>query len=94
MKPLLEFDDAGAQDDEPVKGVTVGDIRAWHDQYDQILTSWAECRALLSEERARTDRVQALLDKQQYENDALSVGQIRRSLMPNPAQKKTASLEQ
>jgi hypothetical protein len=48
MKQILEFDDAGASDEEPAKGVTVGDIRAWHDQYDNLLTSWAECRALLS----------------------------------------------
>lgn len=36
MKTFLEFDDAGAQDDEPAKGVTVGDIRAWHDKYDDM----------------------------------------------------------
>lgn len=42
-------------------------------------------RSLLSEERARTDRVQSLLDRQQYENDYLSVAQVRRSLVPNPA---------
>lgn len=30
---LLDFDDAGAGDDEPAKGVTVGDIRAWHDAF-------------------------------------------------------------
>lgn len=29
---LLEFDDAGAKDDHPAKGVTVGDIRAWFDE--------------------------------------------------------------
>jgi len=33
MKSFLEFDDAGASDEEPVKGITVGDIRAWHDEY-------------------------------------------------------------
>jgi hypothetical protein len=27
----LRFDDPGAQNDEPAKGVTVGDIRAWYD---------------------------------------------------------------
>ena len=36
MKALLEFDDAGAKDDEPVKGVTVGDIRAWHDRIEAL----------------------------------------------------------
>lgn len=80
MKQLLDFDDAGASDEEPAKGVTVGDIRAWHDQYVNILFSWAECRELLSAERARTARVQALLDVQKYENDVLSVGQIRRAM--------------
>lgn len=90
MKTFLEFDDPGAQDDERAKGVTVGDIRAWNDQYDRLLSSWAECRALLSEERARVERIETLLDKQKYENSALSVGQVRRSLMPNPAQKKTS----
>lgn len=29
---LLEFDDAGAPDDEPVKGITMGHIRHWHDE--------------------------------------------------------------
>ena len=58
MKHLLEFDDPGASDNEPAKGVTVGDIRAWHDQYDRILTSWAECRELLSKERGITTRLQ------------------------------------
>lgn len=36
MKPLLDFDDAGASDDEPAKGVTVGDIRAWHDEHERL----------------------------------------------------------
>ncbi len=36
MKPLLDFDDAGAQDDHPAKGVTVGDIRAWHDERERL----------------------------------------------------------
>lgn len=33
---ILEFDDPGASDDEPVKGVTMGDIRAWHDSYAEL----------------------------------------------------------
>ncbi len=53
MRPLLDFDDAGASDEEPAKGVTVGDIRAWYDAYDDLLTSLAECRALLSAVRLR-----------------------------------------
>lgn len=36
MNPLLDFDDAGAGDDEPAKGVTVGDIRAWHDEMERL----------------------------------------------------------
>lgn len=35
MKQFLDFDDAGAQDDELVKGVTMGDIRAWHDCFEK-----------------------------------------------------------
>lgn len=36
MKALLEFDDVGAADDESVKGITVGDIRAWHDRIEAL----------------------------------------------------------
>lgn len=36
MRPILDFDDAGALDDEPAKGVTVGDIRAWHDEIERL----------------------------------------------------------
>ncbi len=36
MRPLLDFDDAGAPDDHPAKGVTVGDIRAWFDEVEQL----------------------------------------------------------
>jgi hypothetical protein len=36
MRALLDFDDAGATDDEPVKGVTVGDIHAWHDRVEEL----------------------------------------------------------
>lgn len=36
MRPLLDFDDAGAQDDRPAEGVTVGDIRAWFDQMESM----------------------------------------------------------
>lgn len=42
MRDLLEFDDAGAADDEPVKGVTVGDIRAWHDRQEFVATKWQD----------------------------------------------------
>jgi hypothetical protein len=63
-KTFLSFDDAGASDDEPVKGVTVGDIRAWHDQYDRLLSSWAECRDLLSKERAAYTKLDAAFESQ------------------------------
>lgn len=33
---ILEFDNPGASDDEPIKGVTMGDIRAWHDSYAEL----------------------------------------------------------
>lgn len=36
MKPLLDFDDAGAAASEPAKGVTVGDIREWHDEMERL----------------------------------------------------------
>lgn len=38
MKPLLDFDDAGAEDDHPARGVTVGDIRAWFDAITELLS--------------------------------------------------------
>lgn len=36
MRRLLDFDDTGATDEEPVKGVTVGDIRAWFDEMERM----------------------------------------------------------
>lgn len=36
MKQPLDFDDAGAADDEPIKGITAGDIRRWHDELDNL----------------------------------------------------------
>lgn len=38
MKQLLDFDDAGAGDEEPTKGVLVGHIREWHDERDRLRT--------------------------------------------------------
>ena len=37
MGHLLFFDDAGAHDDHPAKGVTVGHIRAWHDAGEAVM---------------------------------------------------------
>jgi hypothetical protein len=48
MKPLLDFDDAGATDDHPAKGVTVGDIRAWYDEFERLR---GENRTLFEEHR-------------------------------------------
>jgi hypothetical protein len=44
-KSLLDFDDAGASDDEPVKGVTVGDIRAWFDERERFRAALQCCAA-------------------------------------------------
>ena len=75
------FDDAGAQNDEPVKGVTAGDIRAWHDQYDSLLSSWAECRDLLSKERAITAKlVQNMREIEVYSTDMVAVNGARRAI--------------
>ena len=43
MRDLLDFDDAGASNDEPAKGVTVGDIRAWHDKIDAMSYALSRC---------------------------------------------------
>ena len=43
FKHLLHFDDPGADDNEPVKGITMGDIRAWHDRYESLFSAWADC---------------------------------------------------
>ena len=45
-RPLLDFDDAGAGDDEPAKGVTVGDIRAWHDEIERLRAENEQLRAI------------------------------------------------
>ena len=39
MRQLLDFDDAGASDDEPAKGVLVGHIREWHDEVERLKTA-------------------------------------------------------
>lgn len=88
MKSLLEFDDAGASDSEPVKGVTVGDIRAWHDDqelhsahYDRMLTSWAECRDLLSKERAITAAlIKSMREIEVYSTDMVAINGSRAAI--------------
>jgi hypothetical protein len=47
MKSFLDFDDAGAGDDHPARGVTVGDIRAWHDAVLRAELALHECEAYL-----------------------------------------------
>jgi hypothetical protein len=43
----LDFNDAGAGDDEPVKGVLQGHIREWHDEIDRLTRQLAETREAL-----------------------------------------------
>ena len=43
MRELLEFDVAGASDDEPAKGVTLGDIRAWHNKFEEVFYALSRC---------------------------------------------------
>jgi hypothetical protein len=43
MRDLLDFDDAGASDNEPAKGVTIGDIRAWHDKIEAMSFALSRC---------------------------------------------------
>ena len=58
MRAFLEFDDAGASDDELVKGITMGDIRAWHDEYHHLfLSQQAMWKRLETLARERPDRV-------------------------------------
>ena len=33
---IISFDDAGAEDDHPVKGITMGHIRRWFDRVEQL----------------------------------------------------------
>lgn len=36
LRYILSFDDPGAADDHLAKGVTVGDIRMWHDTIEEL----------------------------------------------------------
>lgn len=41
MKPILDFDDAGADDLELAKGVLIGHIREWHGELERLkLENW------------------------------------------------------
>ena len=46
MRRILDFDDAGAKDDELAKGVTVGNIRAWHDATEKAFVAMKIASAL------------------------------------------------
>lgn len=43
MKEPIEFNVAGASDDEPAKGVTIGDIRAWHNKIEEMSYALSRC---------------------------------------------------
>jgi hypothetical protein len=43
----LDFNDAGAGDDEPVKGVLQGHIREWHDELDRLTRQLAEAQGVI-----------------------------------------------
>lgn len=63
MRPLLDFDDAGAGDDHPAKDVKVGHIREWHDEMERLrmdlrmaINSDSElCRAVEADNRRLRD---------------------------------------
>jgi hypothetical protein len=70
MRPLLEFDDTGASDIELVKGVTAGDIRAWHDRIEELET-------LLQAFDDRTDALEkALREIMKIANDGWPLNKI------------------
>lgn len=51
-KQPLDFDDAGADDSEPARGVTIGDVRRWHDELEALRNELAYYRRTASRERA------------------------------------------
>ena len=88
MKTFLEFDDAGAANDEPVKGVTVGDIRAWHDQVETLIGNYD--RFLVETLVGNYDRLltswsecQKLLSEEKRKNDELARALKRKLNDPN-----------
>jgi hypothetical protein len=56
LRYLLSFDDPGAEDDHLAKGVTVGDIRMWHDEIERLQG------ALLAAEMSKKALVAELVD--------------------------------
>lgn len=87
-KDFLTFDDPGASDAEPANGITVGDIRAWYDQYDRIVLSWADCRERLREETNTVSRVwEALRISTFAEANGKTVWELVAELRPRLAMK-------
>jgi hypothetical protein len=46
---IINFDDAGANDDHPVKGITMGHIRRWFDAVEEAEAACVELAALISD---------------------------------------------
>jgi hypothetical protein len=59
MKTLLSFNDAGASDDEPVKGIIQADIRAWHDAESHLLLSVIKNAIEISKARTQMSDMQS-----------------------------------
>lgn len=46
-RPPLDFDDAGAHDHHPARGVAIGDIRAWHDEIERLRAALRNVRCYI-----------------------------------------------
>lgn len=55
MRRLLDFDDVGAPPDHPAKGVTVGDIRQWHDRMEDYREALRLLKYVLADEIKHID---------------------------------------
>lgn len=97
MKRILDFDDPGASDDELAKGVTVGDIRAWHDCLEKTREVASKP---LKEHIAENMRLTIAYDdictawakeREAYAKlDAAFERHLNPPLKPNPAMKRTS----
>lgn len=52
---IINFDDAGADDDHPVKGITMGHIRRWFDRAEEFELARAELAALIPDPENPTE---------------------------------------
>lgn len=79
-RELLDFDDAGAEDDHPAKGVTVGDIRGWFDEIEQLHAALQEARIVMREWAEIREEVAAEIERLTGEVKALheTIGEIDR----------------